>query len=412
MQKSKWQQYLDAPKGCMEYNPNQSFALHVYWVVRSPTAASDMIEKGFAPCSQATLRDTPTTLTYFFRISRDQRLAQNLKDEVKTIGQHPHYQSAFKSIEMGLPRSTVEMKLKLGGIDISPLSWDPNEPISGHELALDFDPIVLECTEVYLDTRSFYEHSMSREWMKYSTEILKASRSLKPTTYSLGNPSADIWEKCLEPSLKAVHINSNNDSEAFPSGVFFQNFPESEIDTINTHVFFLEIDLVVSKTDISQCRHDLFSAIQSELRAPCVIILPIDIDTCGTGTQDEDETRSYTIRLMASFPYSSNTVSLSLGTLKTHCEKFEGRIISFDSNYLDYSTAEGSQPPIAPEEEIQLSVTRINATRRFLDASGELASQVSILDGHEAAKANQLAGYPLHHLYPRLIRDETIDFKV
>lgn len=150
MQKTKMQQLFEAPKGGLEYNPNQTFALHVFWIVRSPTAAMEMIQKGFNPCGKSTLRDTPTTMVYFFRIARDQRLAEKFKSEVKTIGQHPHYQSSLKSIEMGIPRLGIEGKLKMGGINIAPLSWKPEEPISGHEKELDYDPIVLECTEVSL----------------------------------------------------------------------------------------------------------------------------------------------------------------------------------------------------------------------------------------------------------------------
>jgi hypothetical protein len=113
MIKTKWQQILDSPKGCFEYNPNQTFCLHVYWIVRSPSAAKEMLEKGFRPCAEATLRDSPTTITYFFRISRDQRLAQEFKTQIKTISQHPHYQPCFKSIKMGLPKSSLEGKLKV-----------------------------------------------------------------------------------------------------------------------------------------------------------------------------------------------------------------------------------------------------------------------------------------------------------
>lgn len=186
MQKTKFQEYMDKPKGCLEYNTHQSFCLQVFWVVRSPKAAAEMMEKGFTPCSAATQRDTPTTLCYFFRVSRDQSLATELKNTIKTIGQHPHYQPAFKSLEMKIPRNSVEMKLKHGGIDVAPLDWNPNDLIKDHP-ELDFDPIVIECTEVYLDNRSFYDHSMSQDWMKYSPEILKACRSLKPTTYCIGS---------------------------------------------------------------------------------------------------------------------------------------------------------------------------------------------------------------------------------
>jgi hypothetical protein len=148
---TKWTQLMDSTKGSIEYNPTQAFSLQVYWVVRSPKAAAEMIEKGFLPCAKATQRDTPTTLAYIFRIARDQSLAEKLKEEVKTISQHPHYQSSFKSLQMGISKSGIEMKLKMGGIDVAPLGWNPDELISTHEKELDFDPVVLECTEVLLN---------------------------------------------------------------------------------------------------------------------------------------------------------------------------------------------------------------------------------------------------------------------
>jgi len=104
MQKTKYQQLMESKKGGKEYNPTQSLCLQVFWVVRSPRAAREMIQQGFIPCAKATARDTPPTLAYFFRISRDQRLAQKMAAEVKTISQHPHYQPAFKSMSMGIPR--------------------------------------------------------------------------------------------------------------------------------------------------------------------------------------------------------------------------------------------------------------------------------------------------------------------
>ncbi|KAG2385830.1 hypothetical protein C9374_002979 [Naegleria lovaniensis] len=110
-------------------------------------------------------------------------MAEEFKKQVKTIGQHPHYQPAFKSIKMGIAQQHIEMKLKQGGINIEPLTWNFDEPISGHEDELDFHPIVLECTEVYLDNRSFYDHSASQDWMSHYPEIVKPCRSLKPKTF-------------------------------------------------------------------------------------------------------------------------------------------------------------------------------------------------------------------------------------
>ena len=37
---TKMQERFDAPKGFLEYNPKQTFALQVYWILRSPSAAA------------------------------------------------------------------------------------------------------------------------------------------------------------------------------------------------------------------------------------------------------------------------------------------------------------------------------------------------------------------------------------
>ena len=52
--------------------------------------------------------------------------------------------------------------------------------------------VILECTEIYLDNRSFYQHIASQEWMKGQSEITKAGRSFKATTYCIGTPSKDL----------------------------------------------------------------------------------------------------------------------------------------------------------------------------------------------------------------------------
>lgn len=391
--KTKWQQMLDATKGGLEYNPTQSFALQVYWVVRSPTAAKEMIERGFVPCGKATMRDTPTTLVYLFRISRDQTLAAKLKSEVKTIGQHPHYQPALKSLEMNIPKAAVEMKLRQGGIDVSPLSWGPEEPILGHEIDLDFDPVVLECTEVYLDNRSFYQHSASRDWMKEYPEIIKPSRSLKPTTYCLGHPTGEIWSNILEPTLKAICFDSEENKQviSLEPGVFFHPFQSNKQ---HEFVFFLEFDLVVQKENIPNCRSHL-SSIQKELEAPCMLILP-------TNVQNGKEEDGLEVRLMLSFPYSTGISSPTLGLLKAVCDRVEGQVIVFDAKHSDTELSHQEDPE---------ATRRRDAVQHFLDEADLKEEKICILDGHAAKKTGNLAGYPLHPYYSRLIPDEKFEYK-
>jgi hypothetical protein len=100
---------------------------------------------------------------------------------------------------MGLSREDVEKRLKANQLDCSPLDWGIDGEIKGREETLDFDPVVLGCTEIYLANQSFYQHALSKEWMKNSAE---PNRSLLPKTDCVGSPSEDIWEKSLESYLK------------------------------------------------------------------------------------------------------------------------------------------------------------------------------------------------------------------
>ena len=116
----------------------------------------------------------------------------------------------------------LEMKLKNGGIDLQPLTWGPTEPILGHENEIDFEPIVLECTEVYLDDRAFFEHACSKDWMKAYAEIMQPAKSLKATTLCVGKPSDKVWQSTLDPFLNAININ--NQQPDLQPGAFYLEF--------------------------------------------------------------------------------------------------------------------------------------------------------------------------------------------
>jgi len=396
--KTKWQELMDSPKGFMEYNPNQSFALHVYWVVRSVRAAEEMIERGFFECANATKRDTPTTLAYFFRISRNQKFASALKNEVVTIGQHPHYQASFKSLDMGLPRPAIETKLRLGGIDLAPLSWERDEPLAGHENELDYDPIVLECTEIYLDKRSFYEHGCSRDWMQAYPEIMKACRSLKPTTFCLGYPSEEIWEQTLEPSLKAIRVNDvSKQTDTLQPGLFFGK-PESQ--KYGAHIFFLEMDFLVDNDTLEAWRSSL-SLVQAELEVCYMLVLPTTAHKFSTPSDVHETSDANEVTVMICFTYSVGMLCDSLVILKNACANIEGELIVFDSDV----EVQNSTP-----KSVVLS-NKIDAAQNFLEQSG-LNNNINILDGFEAAESKRLAGYPLHPLFLQLVPNEQVDYKI
>eukprot|EP00298_Acanthocystis_sp_HF-20_P008678 c17829_g1_i1.p1 GENE.c17829_g1_i1~~c17829_g1_i1.p1 ORF type:complete len:408 (+),score=90.65 c17829_g1_i1:145-1368(+) len=390
--KTTWQILMEAPKGGKEYNPKKSFSLHVNWVVRSPKAAKEMIEKGFKPCAQATLRDSPTTLAYFFRIAKDQTLAKKLKDEVKTIGQHPHYQPIFKSLEMGLPRMAMEMKMRLGGIDPTPLSWSPTELLSGHEEELDFDPVVLECTEVYLDDRAFYEHGASPEWQKGFQDINKAVRSLKPTTYCIGNPSDDIWERTLDSFLKSIRI-TNTDSELsklLNPGVFFSN---QEFKNTKDHSYLLlfELDVKVKSEKLSDFRTNLDHIITTSPEIRYMIVLPFDLEN----TKDLVE-----VRLMFSIISPTlNSTTENFQKLMIDCDQnIEGRVFVFDFSKNETSNS---------VESVQ---KRNEAAKEFLSASS--LTKIEILDGVKSEEENIFSGYGLHPLFGELIQNDQFEYKI
>jgi hypothetical protein len=397
MQKTKFQQLMDSPKGCLEFNPNQSFALHLLWIVRSPTAAAEMLQKGFRDCAKASMRDTPTTLTYFFRIAHDQTVAHKYRQEILTIGQHPHYQSCFKSLEMGLPVKTMETKLSFGGIDVAPLNWPQDELIEAHP-ELDFDPVVLECTEVYLDNRSFYDHSCSRDWMKSSQEILKACRSLKPVTYCIGHPSDQIWEQTLESYLKAIRTEESPNSEVIDvlySGLFIQRFTDLSVASKEIHCF-LEMTIHVLTSQASSVSEHL-TALQHEIKTIYTITLPLPSSSSSRSNelkqdhenQEEDPLRE--VRVMVAFclpaespPCGSNHLS----EIHRSCVRTQGRLI--------FNQVEN-------EDSLVMEMTA------FLAASG--VDHFAVMNNSTADTCGGLEGYIIHPRYTELVPNERIDYK-
>lgn len=231
--------------------------------------------------------------------------------------------------------------------------------------------MVLECTEVYLDNRSFYEHAASQDWMKSSTEILQPSRSLKPTTYCVGMPSKEIWEGVLESSLKAIRFDETKDAQLIQPGIFLCTNNKS-----SDKVLFLELDIKVSKDNIKTLRSQL-SEVQQELEAPFMIVLPTNLEVASE--QDHFE-----IRTMLSVLHTPEVSSTSLKLMKEDCLEVEGRLISFNCTLED--------------------------AQQFVDRSG-LQSKVSVLDGHEAENSKLLAGYPLHPLFQQLVVNNTLNYK-
>jgi len=248
----------------------------------------------------------------------------------------------------------------------------------------------LECTEVYLDDRAYFEHAGSYDWMGAYPEIVKAVRSLKPTTYCLGHPSEEIWT-VLESYLKAIRFTDNQTpliSQLRP-GLFFPSTDHSSSHT--TNFMFIEIDVEVTPQLIGDFRNQL-TAIQEELSALYLIIIPTNLD-------EEKEMELVEVRITLSFPYFTGLKSPTLGKLEQYCAQLHARVITFDSQFSTESSTEQTPGQCA------------EVTELFLQQSGVTQEKFTFWDGHKASQEFQLAGYPIHPLFRELIKDETFHYK-
>ena len=211
-------------KGHTTYHPKESFMLSVDWVLRNEECAMSMLRDGLQGCAKATLRDTPCVPMYFFRVAYDQSEAIAFDEATKTLADHPHYSKVFKSLEMGLPLGSQLVKLKAGGIDPDPIEWGIDKVLDAPTKAkIGFRPTVVSLSEVYLDSRAFYEHADSPDYLKSYGVVMEANRSLKATSRCLGTPTDHMFQTVLSPYLQAIlcedsfvhHVNPDARKEAF-----------------------------------------------------------------------------------------------------------------------------------------------------------------------------------------------------
>lgn len=187
---------LDEPKGKTEYHAGEAFLLHVFWEAPN-LAAAEKVLSALKRCGNATHRDTPCVPTYFFRLSTlDSDLVGS---QPMTIGQHSQLRDAMKKLHVGVPRPAVSADLVRRGLDPNMLDNDPSTllPQSMQEA-----PVMLECTELYLDERSFYEHVGSKDYLDAYGEIMTPGLQNKHFTVRLGRPTAGVVDKILSPVLK------------------------------------------------------------------------------------------------------------------------------------------------------------------------------------------------------------------
>jgi hypothetical protein len=149
--------------------------------------------------SKSKSRDSPCVPLYFFRISRND---QSLCAEAAThVSHHPHLRNAHKKLAVGVGRAAVENDLRMRGIDPVHLDLGLDDPLPE---ALVTSPVAVECTELYLDEKAFYDHMGSREYLDaYGKVTSLALQSKRPTTLVFGTPAAEVGEKILTPILQA-----------------------------------------------------------------------------------------------------------------------------------------------------------------------------------------------------------------
>ncbi|KAM0713713.1 hypothetical protein Q7P37_010675 [Cladosporium fusiforme] len=192
------QQLLDEPKGKTKYKTGQAFMLHVFWETPSLEAAQKLLS-ALKSCAVATHRDTPCVPSYYFRMSSIE--ADTVSRRPLTAGEHPKLAKAHQKLQVGVPRAAVVADLVRRDIDTALLDLKPTDALSAHA---QLSPVMVECTEVYLDERAFFEHAGSRDYLQAYGEVMAPGLHNKATTVRLGTPTAYIVDKILSPMLKEI----------------------------------------------------------------------------------------------------------------------------------------------------------------------------------------------------------------
>ncbi|PSN74828.1 hypothetical protein BS50DRAFT_567603 [Corynespora cassiicola Philippines] len=214
-QKTALQRLIDEPKGKTSYYPDQGFLLHVFWEAPNK-AAAERVLAALNRCARATHRDTPCVPTYYFRISTlESDLVSNAP---KTLGKHPQLAAAWKKLEVGVPKPAVVADMIRRGLDPGLLDLNPEDALPS-SMEEDATPVMLECTEIYLDQRCFYEHAGSREYLDAYGEVMTPGLQNSHVTVRLGTPTAEIIEKVLVPMLRER-------AEPMPTGCQLWRWPE------------------------------------------------------------------------------------------------------------------------------------------------------------------------------------------
>lgn len=142
----------------------------------------------------ATRREMPSTPTYVFRLSA-------IDSDLCTVGNIAAVRDAHKKLKVGTQRHAVKADLVRKKIDPALLDLEINVPLPAH--MRDWKPVMVEFTELYLDERSFMEHSGSRDYLAAYGEVLAPGLfQSPPITTRFGTPTNMVVTNILEPMLK------------------------------------------------------------------------------------------------------------------------------------------------------------------------------------------------------------------
>lgn len=191
------QALINKPKGSTTYRLGQTFLLHVFWEAPSQRTAQELLD-ALSKCATATHRDTPCVPVYFFHLSHSNECTATL-----TINDHPQLQAAIRKLQIGVPRPAVEADLRRRGLDPALLDHAPSAPLPAE---LQDKPVIIEFTELYLDREAFYDHVGSKDYLAAYESVMQPGLQNRQCTLRLGEPTADLVEKILDPMLKETVI--------------------------------------------------------------------------------------------------------------------------------------------------------------------------------------------------------------
>lgn len=376
---TSFKERLQAEKGSLEYNPEQAFGLHVFWVVPNEEAVENMLQ-GLSECSVATARDTPCTSTYFFRVNRGHPYVTMARERFGgscKLRDHPQFVKYFKLKDMGLGEEALKQKLKLDGFNVDIIDMGDDYTVGEACAAglISFAPILLECSEVYLDTDAFWTHAMSKDYLAAYGKIIQPCNSVLPTTYAFGCPEAIIVERVLEPVLKAPLL------PMLPGSSLFEKPTIDSTATCDDGSIFLAIDAQTGSLEETEAVSGLFSATVAAVHR-LIFTYPMDLfekrSEIDTGKHDAITYPCY-CRFQIAMSLIGDCPLIDSGARNRWTESFKP---------MDIKTLQ-----LHVFGEVQKSSIELFTSEVF---PGTACHIVFVDDKHVASLPGECAGYPIH----------------